>query len=112
MEKTGKIQWINLIVIGFYLVFVAVRRLFGIPCVFDYLFGIPCPGCGMTRALNAAFHLEFAQAFQNHAMFWSIPLIAYVLLVPGKALHTLWGRIIVAILGVGFLANWIYHLVN
>lgn len=33
--------------------------------------GIPCPGCGMSRAWTAALRLDFASAFSWHPMFWS-----------------------------------------
>jgi hypothetical protein len=36
------------------------------------VFGLPCPGCGMTRALGHATHGLFREAFEFHAL-W--PLI-------------------------------------
>jgi hypothetical protein len=41
-------------------------------CPFALLLGLPCPGCGMTRALGHASHGHFAQAFEFNAI-W--PLI-------------------------------------
>ncbi|MDR2736552.1 MAG: DUF2752 domain-containing protein [Gracilibacteraceae bacterium] len=38
-------------------------------CPFLAVSGIPCPGCGMTRAFLAFFRLDFAQAFLYHPMF-------------------------------------------
>ena len=37
--------------------------LLDIGCVFRLMTGIPCPGCGMTRAWLAALRLDFSAAF-------------------------------------------------
>lgn len=39
----------------------------GIPlCWFEGLYGLPCPGCGLTRSLTSITHLHFAEAFGYH----------------------------------------------
>jgi hypothetical protein len=35
-------------------------------------FGIPCPGCGLTRATLAAMHGHFAEAFHYHPLFFFV----------------------------------------
>lgn len=55
----------------------------GIPmCWFNYLFGHPCPGCGLTRSLTCISHLQFAKAWDYHPFG---PLI-YVLFFANAAL--------------------------
>lgn len=46
-------------------------------CVFYKVTGIPCPGCGSTRAYLAAAGLRFGEAFKMHPL-WpvTVPLIA------------------------------------
>lgn len=39
----------------------------GWPCPVKSALGIPCPGCGLTRACIALFRGEFAAAFDLHA---------------------------------------------
>ena len=42
-------------------------------CPFKLIFGIDCPGCGMTRALISVLHLDFIAAFSYHQLFF-IPI--------------------------------------
>ncbi len=60
---------------------VAVLR--NTPCIFRCLTGIPCPGCGMSRAWLAAFRLDLAMAFRSHPMFWGIPLLGCLYILDG-----------------------------
>lgn len=49
-------------------------------CPFKLVFGINCPGCGMTRAFFAALQLDFKTAFQYHPLFWLFGIeTAYVI---------------------------------
>ena len=43
-------------------------------CPFKLIFGIDCPGCGMTRALISVLHLDFIAAFSYHQLFF-IPIL-------------------------------------
>ncbi len=45
-----------------------------IGCPIKFLTGIPCPGCGMTRAIVSALRLDFAGAFSLHPLFPIAPL--------------------------------------
>lgn len=53
-----------------------VMLLADVPCLFSTWLGIPCPGCGMRRALLAAVSLRVGEAFRLHPMFWSLPVLA------------------------------------
>ncbi|MGN1042971.1 MAG: DUF2752 domain-containing protein [Christensenellales bacterium] len=52
---------------------VLTTEFLGSACPFYLLFGIPCPGCGMTRAYLALFHGDIALAFSMHPLFWVVP---------------------------------------
>lgn len=57
------------------------RGLYGIDvCVFHRTTGIPCPGCGMTRAFTALSHGHFAQAWALHPFVFPAYGIALVFL--------------------------------
>lgn len=51
-------------------------------CPFKLIFGVDCPGCGMTRAFISALKLDFKAAFRYHPLFWLFGIeTAYVLLI-------------------------------
>lgn len=62
-------------------------------CLFRFLTGISCPGCGMTRALTAALKLDFALAYEMHPLVFLLPLAVLVYfsrrLIPKKFLNLL-----------------------
>lgn len=39
-------------------------------CPAKKIFGIDCPGCGLTRACLSALRLDFKSAFEYHPLFW------------------------------------------
>lgn len=49
-----------------YLFLLVFCLLFLYHCPFDYLLGVSCPGCGMTRALFCILMLRFGKAFYYH----------------------------------------------
>ena len=47
-------------------------------CLIYNIFGVRCPGCGMTRALSCAVHGRFKQAVQyNWLVVVVFPLLSY-----------------------------------
>ena len=47
-------------------------------CFFESTVGLPCPGCGLSRAYAALITLRFEEAFRWHPLFWYIPVMAGV----------------------------------
>jgi hypothetical protein len=48
-------------------------------CLIKNLTGHECPGCGMTRAVLSAMHLQFANAWHyNKLVIVVLPLLVYV----------------------------------
>ncbi len=79
-----------------------------IGCVWRYFFGIPCPGCGMTRAYIALLHLDIRRAFYFHAMFWSVPVLLLYVLFDGKLFSN--AKInsgVLILIAAGFIVNYI-----
>lgn len=89
--------------------------LLDIGCVFRLMTGIPCPGCGMTRAWLAALRLDFAAAFAYHPLFWVVPIAFALAFVRDGAASSKLKRgidIVIAVLCVLVIAVWIVRLVN
>lgn len=89
--------------------------LLDIGCVFRLMTGIPCPGCGMTRAWLAALRLDFAAAFAYHPLFWVVPIAFVLAFVRDEAAPSRLKRgidVVVIVLCVLVVAVWIVRLVS
>lgn len=70
-------------------------------CPLKYIFGLPCPSCGMTRAHLALLRGNFKEAFLAHPLFpFALPVI--FLLLHNKALNLKLSR--AAITAIGFVS--------
>ena len=64
-------------------------------CVFKTLFGLPCPGCGLTRANLLFFTGHFPEAFFMHPLFlladaYLLYLIWFFFIKRKKATKSVW----------------------
>ena len=50
-------------------------------CPFLSVYKIPCPGCGMTRALSSFVKGDMGEALYYHPLFWTIPPIVIYLVL-------------------------------
>ena len=47
-----------------------------IPCIFNKVTGLYCPGCGITRAIKALLKGNFSESFHNNVLLYTvIPLL-------------------------------------
>jgi len=82
----------NLIVFAFaiYIFFSAVFYIFTgidicIPCIWKKIFGITCPGCGLTTAFISLLKFDFKGAYEaNRLIFILIPFALYYLITDFK----------------------------
>jgi len=52
-----------------------------IPCIWQSIFGIHCPGCGLTTAFISIIEFDFKNAFEtNWLIFIIIPLAIFYLI--------------------------------
>lgn len=81
-----------------------------IPCVSRYLFGVSCPGCGMTRAFFSVLRLDFKQAFYYHPLFPAVPLVGLMVIFRKKIPKWLFWTLVVLTLAAYLFVFW-YRLV-
>ena len=80
-------------------------------CPTRVVLGIPCPGCGLTRAGLAVAHLDFASA--QHMQPLAVPLVvvtALMVLTAFVARDGIWKRaasIVLVSFGVALLVVWV-----
>lgn len=63
---------------------IAVWTVLDIGCVWNRLFGVQCPMCGMTRAAKMVMRGDFYGAFKMNPFVYWLPPIALSLLYDGK----------------------------
>lgn len=82
-------------------------------CPFRYFLGIPCPGCGMTRALLALLRLDIEGAFYYHPLFPAAILAAVYLALDYLEIfrlpHKVKTRILAAVCAL-FLITYVIRL--
>ena len=113
MQDKQKLR--NVIIATVVLITVAALLLLDIyKCPLDYIVGLPCPMCGMTRAFLAALSGDFAGAFYYHPL-WIIIIIGVVFIflyeirvirVPKNAF-----TVICIILGILLVLCYVYRLI-
>ncbi len=85
--------------------------VFAIPCYFKALTGLPCPGCGMTRAWFGVLRGDVGYAFAMNPMFWSVPLLYLYILADGKLFgRPMADRIVLGLLLGGMAALFVLRL--
>lgn len=79
IKPSGKVGLYLLLPLVFFLIPTSWLEGHRSICLIYNVFGVRCPGCGMTRALSCAVHGRFKQAFQyNWLVVVVLPLLGYV----------------------------------
>ena len=100
-------------IIAFAAIFALIVTMWilNIPCPIKYIAGIPCAGCGMSRALLSALRLDFASAFAYHPL-WIIVLPALItLVILGANDKRRASNALLISLCVLFLITWIIRII-
>ena len=66
-----------LVMLAFILYYVVTNHLFGYISPSMIILGLPCPGCGLTRAGVLFFTGQFQQSFVMHPLF--VPVLIFVI---------------------------------
>lgn len=74
-EKTTTSKQSTIYVIISFIVLILILYVTGIGCPIRFLFGVCCPGCGLTRAYVSLLHMDLKSAFIYHPLFILPPII-------------------------------------
>ncbi|MCI8497293.1 MAG: DUF2752 domain-containing protein [Clostridiales bacterium] len=81
------------------------------PCIVRESMGIPCPGCGMTRAALSFLRGDFAEVNRWHPMFWGLfPLFGYLIACIFFRKLRKWVWIPILVFGIAMVLCWIIRM--
>ena len=101
----------KIILLSLYAVIIALAFYLKLPCIWRFLFKVPCPGCGMTRAVYSVLCGDMAAAFSLHPMVFSLPLLFLYFLFDGRLFKKKQtDRLVLFAILTGFLVQWIGKL--
>ena len=63
------------LLIGYFAIAYTAMHYLDITCVFLKIFGIPCPGCGMTRAFLSLLKPDFYSAAKYNILIYFMPYV-------------------------------------
>lgn len=92
------------------LVMSAVFYFSGMGCLWNYLFGINCLGCGITRAYISLLSGDIMGAFRHNFMFFSVPILFLYILFYDKLFKKKRHIAVAVLISIGFLVNWLIKL--
>ena len=73
--------YLLVIVILFLYLYLSQRKILYVPCLFNKITKLYCPGCGMTRAAISFMKFDIIECLKNNLLFLSLlPIIIYLLI--------------------------------
>ena len=111
MDKTKRYDlYKKLAFLLFYLLVVFVMNRLGVTCLFKYLTGIDCPGCGLTRAALSLLKGDVRAAAGYNVMVFSLPLLFVYYFTDGRLFGKKADAAVVGAVALGFLVNWLIRI--
>lgn len=109
--KQLKKFWPFLLFFGLYLILTWI--FLDNNCLIKIVFGVPCPGCGMTRAFISLLKFDLPSAFYYHPLFLLVPLIAFMVVYNERPLvNKLYkSNLVWILLGVMFIGCFILRII-
>ncbi len=75
---------VKIFVLAAVIILICMWYKYDIGCVWQRIFGIPCPGCGMTRAYVSLLHGDIKKAFEYNFMFPFVPVLCIYVFFDGR----------------------------
>ncbi len=109
MSGKSKRIYLALLLIGYFAIAYTAMHYLDITCVFLEIFGVPCPGCGMTRAFLSLLKLDFLNAARYNILIFFMPYIfVYILFDLKNKIHN---KILFSIALLA-LVNWLLKILK
>lgn len=70
----------NLKTLSVFLIVALFVSILNVGCLSRFLFHLPCPFCGTSRAIISFLQLDFASAFYYHPLFFLFPVFVFFLI--------------------------------
>ena len=70
---------LSILIFGTLFVYLAITNIFSFKCIFKDLFGIRCPGCGLTRSFISILNFDFISAIKYNVL--GIPIFISFILI-------------------------------
>ena len=100
-----------LIVISVVILIYAILQIIGITCPIKYIFGVSCPGCGMTRAVISAVTFKFERAFFFHPLWFAMPVFLALYLYARIKNKTKLEKIVVCTFVISILSVYVVRAI-
>ena len=109
MRSKGERRYLILLLVGYFAIAYTAMYYFDITCVFLKIFGVPCPGCGMTHAFLSLLELDFYSAVKHNILIFFMPYVFMYVFFDFK--HKIHNKILI---GIALLAiiNWVLKLIT
>lgn len=108
-SRIGKRIRLTLFLSSYFLIAYALLNYFDITCVFLKLFGVPCPGCGMTRAFLAMLKLDFYSAAKHNIVIFFMPYVfMYVYFDFKHRIH----KVLLSMVAIVAIINWLIKMIT
>lgn len=81
-------------------------------CPLAAVTGLPCPGCGMTRAVLLLAQGQFSQAWEIHPFVYPLAILALLAIVLryGLGQKIRWMEYVLIPLGIGAIVYYVYRM--
>ncbi len=96
-----------LLIAAYFIIAYSLLNYFNISCVFLEITGIPCPGCGMTRAFLSLVTMDFYQAIKHNVVIFFMPYVFIYLIFELK--HRVYDILLITIAVIA-IVNWIIKI--
>ncbi len=108
------LKTVALIGSGLLVLFTIMYVTFGTNCISVWLTGMPCPGCGLTRAGLAVLRFDFVEAWEMNPFIYAIGVYVVVVLIYRYLFNKKWKFVNMCgiIIAIAMCIYYIYRMKN